>query len=244
MHAIPSTAGAQDFVGLFSQAQAYKADLNFSKTSLSEYSNSNGSTVSSTTSVVSISLSVVALNVTSGYLASEQVIEDTAPTAPLSEHRENRAKGLEKALQETLKEIQKQFGSEEGIKVSTFKKFFKQIHALNAARGDYTPLGHLDQESRKELRIVRLDIRSFFQEESRSNFGGDVMSRFLDLQSKLEKLHNFALTAQALLKALAEGDEEEDDQGGGVVVLPPVSEEGDFDQPGPANPDQSLNLVA
>jgi len=204
---LSGTNSQNNFAGLSRQVTSFQAKFNFNQTSTTEIRDQQGTVQGTYSSAVSISLSISAVNITSGILKTEQNLDNTRPNF-LSESNDRRGRGLEKQLIRTLQNIE-QNGEITGRDA---KRLFKLTSALNQARNTATPLNQLSVEERTEIRFIRFEVKSIFQENRSSALDGDTTSRFLDLLGRLEDLRNFALKATELLSALQGEDEEETEE--------------------------------
>jgi len=185
------------------QAQYFQADFNYSQTSQYQLTGSGGRQTASFTSAVTISLSISAINVTTGLLAAEQTVDDTEP----DDNDHPRAKGIANALKNLFKELEEN----DGLTGKVAKRLFKLVNILNAARGTDTKLGELDKEDREEVRTARQKVNDFFQAKHSTVFVDEDLTNFITLISKLETLREFALRTADLLSAL-KGDDDDSEE--------------------------------
>ncbi len=206
------TSGAitntQPSVIAFSQAQFFQADFNYSRTSQYQLTNSDGQQTASYSSAVNISLSITAINVTTGFLAAEQTVNDAEPDEIDLGDSHHRAKGIEDALKNLLKEL----AENDGLTGKLAKRFFKLVSALNSARGTDTKLGHLDKDVRSEVRSARHQVNDFFRAKHSTVLLDDDLANFITLVAKIETLREFALKTTDLLAALSGGGDDEGDE--------------------------------
>ncbi len=224
-------SGAQSTVGSFAQLQYFQANFSYSKTSQFQVTSADGQQTASYSSAVTLSLSVTAINVTTGFLAAENTIDATAPTTPPANDN-SRAKGIEDALKDLIKELR----DNNGLTDKVAKRLFKLVGALNSARGTDKPLGTLDPNAREEVRTARQQVNDFFQQKNSTTLVSEDFSNFIKLVSKLETLREFALKTTDLLAALKGGGDSDDH--GDVEEVESETEshsEDDDKQPVPVN---------
>ncbi|VAV90156.1 hypothetical protein MNBD_ALPHA02-2136 [hydrothermal vent metagenome] len=224
-------SGAPSTVGSFAQAQYFQANFSYSKTSQFQATSADGQQTASFSSAVTLSLSVTAINVTTGFLAAENTIDATAPTPPPANDN-SRAKGIEDALKGLIKELR----DNNGLTDKVAKRLFKLVGALNSARGTDKPLGTLDPTARDEVRTARQQVNNFFQQKNSTTLVNQDLTNFIELVSKLETLREFALKTTDLLAALQGGGDGDDN--GDVEEVESDTEshsEDDNNQPAPVN---------
>ena len=161
-------SGAPSTVGSSAQLQYFQANFSYSKTSQFQATSADGQQTASFSSAVTLSLSVTAINVTSGFLAAKKTIDATAPTPPPANSNSlangnSRAKGIEDALKGLIKELK----DNNGLTDKVAKRLFKLVGALNSARGTNKPLGTLDPNARDKVRTARQQVNDFFQQKIR-----------------------------------------------------------------------------
>lgn len=200
------------------QAQSYQAEFRFSQSSLLLGANSEGQNIGLYSSAVTVSLSIRSINVTTGFLAAEQTIEDTEPDAIESDHNHNRAKGIEKALKNLFQELEEN----DGLTGKVAKRLFKLVSTLNSARGTDTKLGKLDKETREEVRSARDRVNEFFRTQHSTVLVDQNLINFIELVSKLETLREFTLRTTDLLSALKENAPDIDETNPEEEEQPPL----------------------
>ncbi|PCI44887.1 MAG: hypothetical protein COB49_10655 [Alphaproteobacteria bacterium] len=192
-------SGASDNI----QSQSFQVDFNYSQTSQYQLTTNGEQQIGSFSSAVTISLSISAINVTTGFLAAEQIIDDSGD----DEHP--RAEGIVKALKELFTELEEN----DGLTGKVAKRLFKLVSSLNAARGTDTKLGELDKDTRDEVRSARQQVNDFFRAKHSTVFINDDLENFITLIAKLETLREFALKTTDLLTALkGENDDVDESQ--------------------------------
>jgi len=193
--------------GFLAQAQYFKAEFNYSQTSQFTQVSGAGWEASSYSSAVTISLSIRAINITTGLLSAEKNVDDSAPDETASDNIFPRAKGIETALKNLLNEL----AENNGLTGKVAKRLAKLVTILNVARGTDTKLGELDKEARKDVLSARKQVNEFFREKHATLLVGEDLGNFITLISKLETLREFSLRTEDLLAALKgdEGDSEE-----------------------------------
>lgn len=185
------------------QVAFYQADFNYSRTSQYQVTDNDSQQNGSFSSAVTISLSISAINVTTGLRAAEQSIDDSNP----NENIPPRAVGIDNALKNLLKGL-----DEDSVLTGKLaKRFSKLVSILNVARGTDTKPGDLDQESRAELRSARKQINDFFQAKHSTVLIAEDLANFITLVAKVETLREFVLRTTDLLDALKGADNEENE---------------------------------
>lgn len=182
------------------QPQYYQADFSYSQTNQYQVSGNFGQQNISASSAVTISLSITAINVTTGLLSAEQTIDESAP----DDNIHPRANGIENALKNLLQELKEN----DGLTGKVAKRLFKLVSTLNAARGTDTKLGELDKDAREEVRSARKQVNEFFREKHSTVLVEEDLINFISLTAKLETLREFALRSTELLAALKDKNEE------------------------------------
>lgn len=157
-------------------------------------------------SAITLSLSITAITVTTDFLASKDTIEEAAPDDSLPPNK-HRAKGIEKALENLMTELEENGGLTDKVA----KRLFKLVSALNSARGTDIKLGEMNKDDRKDVRTARQQVNDFFREKKSSVSFDDDLANFINLMSKLETLREFTLRTTDLLEAL--NKEDPDDAG-------------------------------
>jgi len=191
----------------FAQIQYFQANLNYAQTSQTQVTSANGQQTASYSSAITISLSITAINITSGFLAAEKVVDSTAPSNTNSSDNQSRAKGIEDALKEFLKT----FEENNSLNGRIAKKLSQLVSALNTARGTDRKPGDFSQDDRNDVRSARRQVNDFFQEKHSTVFIDEDLANFIKLISKIETLREFSLKTTDLLTALKAGEEEGDD---------------------------------
>lgn len=191
------------------QIQKFQANFDYTETRQYQVTGADGQVTGSYSSAVTISLSISAIHVTSGFLAAEQVIEDTEADNTVTGRRHQRVRGIENALQDLFKELKEN----EGLTNKVAKRLFKLVGSLNAARGTDKKLGHFDKEDRQEVRSARQEVNDFFRQKHARAFVGQNLTNFISLVAKLETLREYVLRTTDLLSALkdAGNDNNSDD---------------------------------
>ncbi|PCJ39449.1 MAG: hypothetical protein COA81_10375 [Alphaproteobacteria bacterium] len=235
-------SGAPSTVGSFAQLQYFQANFSYSKTSQFQATSADGQQTASFSSAVTLSLSVTAINVTSGFLAAKKTIDATAPTPPPPANGNSRAKGIEDALKGLIKELR----DNNGLTDKVAKRLFKLVGALNSARGTNKPLGTLDPNARDKVRTARQQVNDFFQQKNSTPLVNKDLTNFIELVSKLETLREFVLKTTDLLAAL-KGGGDGDDNGDVEEVESETESQSEATHQQPANANQQpvpVNVTA
>ena len=197
------------------QAQYLQASFTYSQTRSSQ---TGGQQTDNFSSAITLSLSITAITVTSGFLATEDVIEEAAPDDDNPPLNHSRAKGIAKALQNLMSELEEN----EGLTGKVAKRLFKLVSALNSARGTDIKLGDMDKDDREEVRSARQQVNDFFRGKKSTVLFDEDLANFISLVSKLETLREFILKTTDLLEALNKEEPDDADIPDATTEQPPI----------------------
>ncbi len=203
MPILEAVTSPQSFAGTISQASYVKAGFTDSRISQYQLIRRDGQNITGHNSAVTISLSISAIRLTTGFLSAEKNIDDTKPEGILSKN-DIRAGGIENALKNLLAEL----AENNGLTGNVAKRLSKLVNILNTVRGTDTKLGQLNQDDRKEVLSAREQVNKFFREKYATNLVDANLENFITLISKLETLREFTLRTADLLSALKDKSNE------------------------------------